>query len=41
MDNYKAEVRSRWGNTDAYCEHEQRTKNKATEKSVAVFILCS
>ena len=26
------EVRSRWGNTDAYHEHEQKTKNYTKEK---------
>ena len=30
--NYKNEARSRWGNTDAYCEHEQKTKNYTKEK---------
>ena len=39
MNNYEKEVRERWGSTDAYREHEQKTKNKAAEKSVAVFIL--
>ena len=29
---YKNEVRSRWGNTDAYREHEQKTKNYTKEK---------
>ena len=28
----KTEVRSRWGNTDAYREHEQKTKNYTKEK---------
>ena len=32
MKNYETEVRSRWGNTDAYREHEQKTKNYTTEK---------
>ena len=32
MSNYKTEVRSRWGNTDAYREHEQKTKNYTKEK---------
>ena len=27
MKNYEVETRERWGNTDAYCEHEQKTKN--------------
>ena len=31
-DNYSAEARSRWGNTDAYREHEQRTKNYTKDK---------
>ena len=29
---YQAEARSRWGNTDAYREHEQKTKNYTKEK---------
>ena len=32
MDNYAKEVRERWGNTDAYREHEQKTKNYTKEK---------
>ena len=32
MSNYKTETRSRWGNTDAYREHEQKTKNYTKEK---------
>ena len=32
MKNYESEVRSRWGNTDAYREHEQKTKNYTKEK---------
>jgi len=32
MNNYKMEVRSRWGATDAYHEHEQKTKNYTKEK---------
>ena len=31
MKNYEAEARSRWGNTDAYREHEQKTKNYTKE----------
>ena len=31
-DIYSAEVRSRWGNTDAYREHEQKTNNYTKEK---------
>ena len=30
--NYEIEARSRWGNTDAYREHEQKTKNYTKEK---------
>ena len=29
---YETEARSRWGNTDAYREHEQKTKNHTKEK---------
>ena len=32
MKNYETEVRSRWENTDAYREHEQKTKNYTKEK---------
>ena len=32
MKNYETEVRSRWGVTDAYREHEQKTKNYTKEK---------
>ena len=32
MKNYEAEARSRWGDTDAYREHEQKTKNYTKEK---------
>ena len=31
-DNYSMEVFNRWGNTDAYHEHEQKTKNYTKEK---------
>ena len=31
-DNYSTETRSRWGATDAYREHEQKTKNYTKEK---------
>ena len=31
-NNCKTEARERWGNTDAYCEHEQKTKNYTKEK---------
>ena len=32
MSNYETEARSRWGVTDAYREHEQKTKNYTKEK---------
>ena len=32
MKSYEAEVRERYGNTDAYREHEQKTKNYTKEK---------
>ena len=32
MNDYKIESRSRWCNTDAYREHEQKTKNYTKEK---------
>jgi hypothetical protein len=32
MNNYETEARSRWGNTNAYHEHEQKTKNYTKEK---------
>ena len=32
MSDYKSEARSRWGATDAYREHEQKTKNYTKEK---------
>jgi hypothetical protein len=32
MKNYEPEARSRWGTTDAYREHEQKTKNHTKEK---------
>ena len=31
-NNYSGEARDRWGNTDAYREHEQKTKNYTKEK---------
>ena len=31
-NSYDTEVRSRWDNTDAYREHEQKTKNYTKEK---------
>ena len=30
--NYETEARERWDNTDAYREHEQKTKNYSKEK---------
>ena len=32
MSNYETEARSRWENTAAYREHEQKTKNYTKEK---------
>lgn len=32
MDKHKTEARERWGNTDAYREHEQKTKTYTKEK---------
>ena len=32
MSNYKTEAHSRWGDTAAYREHEQKTKNYTKEK---------
>ena len=32
MKNYETEVRERYGNTNAYREHEQKTKNYTKEK---------
>ena len=32
MKNYEIEARSRWGNTDAYREYEQKTKNYTKEE---------
>ena len=31
-DNYSTEARTRWGNADAYREHEKKTKNYTKEK---------
>ena len=31
-DNYSTEARERWGDTSAYREHEQKTKNYTKEK---------
>ena len=33
-DKYLNETRERWGNTDAYREHQQKTKNYTKEKWV-------
>ena len=32
MSDHKTEARSRWGNTDAYREHEEKTKSYTKEK---------
>ena len=32
MKNYETEARERWGDTNAYREHEQKTKNYTKEK---------
>ena len=32
MSRYNTEARERWGDTDAYREHEQKTKNYTKEK---------
>ena len=32
MSNYETEARSRWGVTDAYREHEQKTKSYTKDK---------
>ena len=32
MKKYKTEARERWGDTSAYREHEQKTKNYTKEK---------
>ena len=34
MNSIKIEVRERWGTTDAYRDHEQKTKNYTKEKWV-------
>ena len=31
-NNYEVEARERWGDTDAYSEHKQKTKNYTKEK---------
>ena len=35
MKNYETEVRERWGDTDAYREHTEKTKNYSKEKWTA------
>ena len=32
INDYESEARARWGNTDSYREHEQKTKNYTKEK---------
>ena len=32
MERYEKEAKERWGNTDAYREHKQKTKNYTKEK---------
>ncbi|MBP3633906.1 MAG: MerR family transcriptional regulator [Oscillospiraceae bacterium] len=32
FESYKAEAQERWGNTDAYKEHAEKTKNYGTDK---------
>ena len=34
INDYESEARARWGNTDAYREHKQKTKNYTKEKWV-------
>ena len=34
INDYESDARARWGNTDAYREHEQKTKNYTKEKWV-------
>ena len=36
MKNYETEARSCWGTTDAYREHERKTKNYSKEKWAGV-----
>ena len=36
MKNYETEAHERWGNTDAYHEHGQKTKNYTKEKRAEV-----
>ena len=35
INDYESEARERWSNTDAYREHEQKTKNYSKEKWAA------
>ena len=35
IEKYECEARERWGNTDAYREHEKKTKNYTKEKWAA------
>ena len=43
MKNFDSEVRDRWGNTDAYREHEQKTKKytkgKRTEANDGLMVI--
>ena len=32
FENYKAEAKEKWGNTDAYKEHTEKTKNYGKDK---------
>ena len=32
FENYKAEVKEKWGKTEAYKEHEEKTKNYSKQK---------
>ena len=32
FENYKTEVKERWAKTDAYKEHEEKTKNYSKQK---------
>ena len=36
MKSYETEARARWGDTAAYCEYEQKTKNYTKEKWAVV-----
>ena len=36
MNDYQREVYERWGNTDAYCDYEKKTKNYSKEKWVEI-----